>query len=108
MNDLPVTYGGIDYLDRLPPLLDGTVKPAAISLRIVPFTEPLDLFRRVAQHTDFDAAEMSFRRTLILFPAVMIATSPFHSSHRVLSAMETYMCTAIAASVSLPICEGKK
>jgi 4,5-dihydroxyphthalate decarboxylase len=60
MNDLPVTYGGIDYLDRLPPLLDGTVKPAGISLRIVPFTEPLDLFRRVAQHTDFDAAEMSF------------------------------------------------
>ena len=60
MNDLPITYGGIDYLDRLPPLLDGTVKPAGISLRVVPFTEPLDLFRRVARHTDFDAAEMSF------------------------------------------------
>ena len=60
MDDLPITYGGIDYLDRLPPLLDGTVKPAGISLRVVPFTEPLDLFRRVARHTDFDAAEMSF------------------------------------------------
>ena len=60
MNDLLVTYGGIDYLDRLPPLLDGTVKPSGISLRIVPFTEPLDLFRRVVQHTHFDAAEMSF------------------------------------------------
>jgi 4,5-dihydroxyphthalate decarboxylase len=60
MNDLLVTYGGIDYLDRLPPLLDGTVKPSGISLRIVPFTEPLDLFRRVVRHSDFDAAEMSF------------------------------------------------
>ena len=60
MNDLPLTYGGIDYLDRLPPLLDGTVKPAGISLRIVPFIEPLDLFRRVVRHSDFDPAEMSF------------------------------------------------
>ena len=33
MNDLPLTYGGIDYLDRLPPLLNGTVKPAGISLQ---------------------------------------------------------------------------
>jgi 4,5-dihydroxyphthalate decarboxylase len=60
MNDLSLTYGGIDYLDRLPPLLDGTVKPAGISLRIVPFIDPWDLFRRVVRHSDFDAAEMSF------------------------------------------------
>jgi 4,5-dihydroxyphthalate decarboxylase len=60
MNDLPITYAGIDYLDRLPPLMDGTVKPAGISLRVVTFSEPLDLFRRVARSTEFDAAEMSF------------------------------------------------
>src|SRR4051812_23555239 len=39
MNDLRIGFGGIDYLDRLPPLLDGTVKPEGISLRIVSFTE---------------------------------------------------------------------
>jgi 4,5-dihydroxyphthalate decarboxylase len=60
MNDLPITYGEIDYLDRLPPLLNGTVKPAGISLRIVPFIDPWDFFRRVVRHSDFDAAEMSF------------------------------------------------
>ena len=60
MNDLPLTYGGIDYLDRLPPLLDGTVKPAGISLRIVPFIEPLDLFGGSCGTADLDSAEMSF------------------------------------------------
>src|SRR5689334_10779126 len=44
-----------------------------------------------------------FRLTPISFLVGMIATSPFHSSRRVLSAMGTYTCTAIAASVSLPI-----
>lgn len=60
MNDLPITYAGIDYLDRTRPLLDGAVKPEGISLKIVPFEEPSELFRRVAQFTEFDAAEMSF------------------------------------------------
>jgi 4,5-dihydroxyphthalate decarboxylase len=54
-----MTYAGIDYLDRTRPLLDGTAKPEGISLKIVPFTEPFDLFRRVVQLTEFDAAEMS-------------------------------------------------
>src|SRR5690348_7285730 len=51
---------GVDYLDRLSPLLNGTVKPAGISLRLVPFIDPWELFRRVVRHSDFDAAEMSF------------------------------------------------
>lgn len=59
MNDLAITYTGIDYLDRTRPLLDGMVKPAGISLRFVPL-RPFELFRRVAQYTEFDAAEMSF------------------------------------------------
>jgi 4,5-dihydroxyphthalate decarboxylase len=105
MNDLPVTYGGIDYLDRLPPLLDGTVKPAGISLRIVPFTEPLDLFRRVAQHTDFDAAEMSFSTYTNLVSRGDDRYIAYHSSIACIS--WTYTCTAIAASVSLPICVEK-
>jgi 4,5-dihydroxyphthalate decarboxylase len=59
MNDLPITYAGIDYLDRTRPLLDGTVQPEGISLTVVPFQEPSALFRRVAERTEFDAAEMS-------------------------------------------------
>jgi 4,5-dihydroxyphthalate decarboxylase len=60
MNDLPITYAGIDYLDRTRPLLDGAVQPEGIALQVVPFQEPSALFRRVAQRTEFDAAEMSF------------------------------------------------
>jgi 4,5-dihydroxyphthalate decarboxylase len=60
MSDLLITYAGIDYLDRTRPLLDGGVKPEGISLKIVPFQWPFELFRRVVQSAEFDAAEMSF------------------------------------------------
>ncbi len=60
MSDLPITYAGIEYFDRTRPLLDGEVKPEGISLKFVPFQWPFELFRRVAQSTEFDAAEMSF------------------------------------------------
>lgn len=59
MEELPMTYTGVDYLDRTLPLLDGTVQPAGISLRFVPL-RPFELLRRGAQYTEFDAAEMSF------------------------------------------------
>src|SRR5919202_2616224 len=59
MADLDVTYAGIDYLDRTRPLVDGTVKPEGVTLRFLPM-RPFELFRRVAQYTEFDAAEMSF------------------------------------------------
>ena len=58
MNDLPITYAGFDYLDRTRPLLDGTVKPAGVSLRYI--CGGRELFSRLIQHTEFDAAEMSF------------------------------------------------
>jgi len=60
MSDLPIIYAGIDYIDRTRPLLDGEVKPEGISLKIVPFQWPFELFRCVVQSTEFDAAEMSF------------------------------------------------
>lgn len=59
MNDLLITYGGIDYLDRTRPLADGLVKPTGISIKFVALP-PSELFRRVTRNTEFDAAEMSF------------------------------------------------
>lgn len=59
MADLDLTYAGIDYLDRTRPLFDGTVKPWGATLRLIPLT-PFELFRRVAQYDEFDAAEFSF------------------------------------------------
>lgn len=45
-------------MDRTRPLMDETVKPMGISLRYLTI-RPGELFRRVAQYTEFDAAEMS-------------------------------------------------
>ena len=59
MADLDLTYAGIDYLDRTRPLFDGTVKPWGATLRLIPL-RPFELFRRVAQYDEFDAAEFSF------------------------------------------------
>jgi 4,5-dihydroxyphthalate decarboxylase len=58
MADLALTYAGVDYLDRTRSLVDGTTRPAGISLRFISLP-PNEVFRRVAQHTEFDAAEMS-------------------------------------------------
>jgi 4,5-dihydroxyphthalate decarboxylase len=59
MNDLAMTYAGLDYMDRTRALIDGTVKPHGITLRYLAISSPGELFRRVAQQTEFDAAEMS-------------------------------------------------
>lgn len=58
MHEIEITYAGVDYLDRTRPLIDGTVKPMGARLRYLPM-RPGELFRRVAQYTEFDAAEMS-------------------------------------------------
>lgn len=58
MNEIEITYAGIDYPDRTRPLIHGTVVPSGIRLRYVTM-RPGELFRRVAQYTEFDAAEMS-------------------------------------------------
>ncbi len=58
MSDLPITYAGIDYLDRTRPLVDGSVQPKGASLRYIT-VDPGELFRRVAQGTEFEVAEMS-------------------------------------------------
>jgi 4,5-dihydroxyphthalate decarboxylase len=55
---LSLAYGGCDYWDRTRPLMDGSVRPNGIDLNYI--VVPLqDLFRRMVQHEEFDAAEMS-------------------------------------------------
>jgi 4,5-dihydroxyphthalate decarboxylase len=58
MADLTMSYSGVNYFDRTGPILDGTVKPEGITLQFQP-GHPGELFRRVAQTTDLDLAEMS-------------------------------------------------
>jgi 4,5-dihydroxyphthalate decarboxylase len=58
MANIDLTYAGVDYLDRTRTLIDGTTRPGGISLRYV-VLPPSELFRRVAQDNEFDAAEMS-------------------------------------------------
>ena len=58
MSRLRLSYGGCDYWDRSHSLIDETVKPEGIDLNYIVVTLH-DLFRRMAQHEEFDAAEMS-------------------------------------------------
>jgi 4,5-dihydroxyphthalate decarboxylase len=65
MADLSLTYGGYLYLDRTRALQTGQVKPAGIDLR-VQVVEIGELFRRMAQHVEFDVAEMSMSTYMIM------------------------------------------
>jgi 4,5-dihydroxyphthalate decarboxylase len=56
---VPIAYGGVDYLDRTSALQSGVVSPTGIDFNYIVVPGIGDLFRRVAQHAEFDAAEMS-------------------------------------------------
>jgi 4,5-dihydroxyphthalate decarboxylase len=56
---IPIAYGGVDYLDRTSALQTGAVSPAGIDLNYIVVPGIGDLFRRVAQFAEFDAAEFS-------------------------------------------------
>jgi 4,5-dihydroxyphthalate decarboxylase len=58
VSKLPLTYGGYVYLDRTRALQTGQVTPAGIDLNFQ-VVEISELFRRMAQHIEFDVAEMS-------------------------------------------------
>jgi 4,5-dihydroxyphthalate decarboxylase len=58
MGLLRLNYGGSDYWDRSHALIDGAVRPRGIDLNYV-VVSLRDLFRRMVQHEEFDAAEMS-------------------------------------------------
>ena len=58
MPNLPLVFAGCDYPERAGPIIDGTVKIAGVDLTwLVEY--PGDLFRRMLQFEEFDAAEMS-------------------------------------------------
>src|SRR5262249_54147635 len=59
MSELNITYAGADYLDKTRALMTGRVRPRGVRLRLLDLPVS-DLFRRVAQYDEFDAAEMSF------------------------------------------------
>ena len=62
MNRIRLTYAGCDYWDRTRSLMDGSVRPPGIDLTYLT-GYPRDLFRRMAQYEEFDAAEMSMSTT---------------------------------------------
>jgi len=59
MARVSVAYGGVNYLDRTAALQNGSISPAGIDLNYVVVPGIGDLFRRVALHAEFDAAEFS-------------------------------------------------
>jgi 4,5-dihydroxyphthalate decarboxylase len=63
---VPLTYGGLLYLDRTLPLLLGDVQIPGVDLNYVTFKSPGDLFRRQAQFAEFDLSEMSLGTFLIM------------------------------------------
>jgi 4,5-dihydroxyphthalate decarboxylase len=58
MSELELTYAGADYMDKTRALMTGRVRPRGIRIRLLDLPVG-DLFRRVAQYGEFDAAEMS-------------------------------------------------
>ena len=56
---VPIAYGGVEYLDRTSALRSGLVSPEGVRLNYIVVPGIGDLFRRVAQHAEFDASEMS-------------------------------------------------
>lgn len=66
MSRLPLTYAGLSYFDRTVPLEQGTVDVPGVDLNYVAFRSPGDLFRRQAQHAEFEASEMSLSTFIML------------------------------------------
>lgn len=66
MSRIPLTYGGLLYLDRTLPLYTGDVQIPGVDLNYVSFKSPGDLFRRQAQFAEFDVSEMSLGTFLMM------------------------------------------
>lgn len=65
MNNLQLTYGGYVYLDRTRALQSGQVRAEGVDLTFVT-VEISELFRRMAQHAEFDVAEMSMSTYMLM------------------------------------------
>lgn len=65
MADLKLTYGGYVYLDRTRALQSGQVRAEGVDLNFQT-VEISELFRRMAQHVEFDVAEMSLSTYMVM------------------------------------------
>jgi 4,5-dihydroxyphthalate decarboxylase len=63
---LVVNYGGLRYLDRTLALETGEISPAGVDLNYIVPPSIGDLFRAMAAHAAFDAAEMSLSTLMVL------------------------------------------
>ncbi len=61
-----LTYAGFNYVDRTLPLQLGEVSPEGVDLRYVTIREIGALFRRMAQHAEFEASEMSLSTLMMM------------------------------------------
>jgi 4,5-dihydroxyphthalate decarboxylase len=66
MTLVDITYAGVTYLDRTRALELGEISPEGTNLRYLAIDDIGDLFRRVAQHAEFDASEMSLSTYMML------------------------------------------
>ena len=66
MSEREITYAGVAYFDRTRALADGSITPPGCKLRFLPFPSVGDLFRRMAQDAEFDAAEMSLSTFMLM------------------------------------------
>ena len=65
MSKLSLTYGGNIYLDRTRALQSGQVQAEGVDLNFETI-EISELFRRMAQHAEFDVAEMSLSTYMLM------------------------------------------
>lgn len=66
MSEREITYAGIAYFDRTRALADGSITPPGCKFRFLPFPSVGELFRRMAQDAEFDAAEMSLSTFMLM------------------------------------------
>jgi 4,5-dihydroxyphthalate decarboxylase len=63
---VPLTYAGFNYLDRTLALQLGEIAPEGVDFRYVTIREIGGLFRRMAQHAEFEASEMSLSTLMMM------------------------------------------
>ena len=66
MSNLRVVYAGAPYLDRMAALQHGEVTPTGVDLDYLVIPHVGELFRRMAQHAEFEVSEMSMSTLMLM------------------------------------------
>ena len=66
MSNVPITYAGAEYLDRMRALQFGIVQPEGVNLTYLPINNVGELFRRMAQDAEFEVSEMSMSTLMVM------------------------------------------